>query len=399
MFTCVLRVIWEKVMKELNLKTKTIISICCFVVVFAVIIALASVFDYQISEIMTKGSLDAGEYISHGFYAVAGEVLGTSPLYIVAALSMGIMFWFCLRIIPKKPLAILGSIAAAVLIVVAWWFFFKDIVGYLFEHAANIAHGEQAEVYEFRHAFGVRLVEVLMALCVASLTIFAFKGIKEEHLKKLFWMVVAFVSAAVVALLILNIKGPVGRMRFRAINSSVGENLVRDGIVGYTPWYKANGQPSADIIRMFTDRWPGASDAFKSFPSGHTCSAAMSYAVIMLPDVIDFKHKKAAKVICWVTPIVITGLVATSRIVAGAHYMSDVTFGGTIAFLCMLIAREIFVCRGAHFKALFGKGGAAVVEEAPAESVENALVEEPAQEEVAPEAPVEEAPQEAPQEE
>ncbi|MBO4381205.1 MAG: phosphatase PAP2 family protein [Clostridia bacterium] len=387
-------------MKDLSLKTKTIIAICCFVAVFAVIIALASVFDYQISEIMTKGSLDKGEYISHGFYAVTGEVFGTSPLYIAAALSMGIMFWFCIKIIPKKVFSILGAIAAAVLIVVAWWFFFKDIVGYLFEHAANIAHGEQAEVYEFRHAFGVRLTEVIMALCVAALTVFAFKGIKEEHLKKLFWMVVAFVAGAVVALLLLNIKGPIGRMRFRAINSSVGEVLVRDGIVGYTPWYKANGQPSADIIRMFTDRWPGASDAFKSFPSGHTCSAAMSYVLIMLPDVIDFKHKKAAKVICWVTPIVITGLVATSRIVAGAHYMSDVTFGGTIGFLCLLIAREIFVCKGSHFKALFAKAGAAQAEVAPAESGEvEVLAEEPAEEVV--EAPAEEAApqQEAPAEE
>ena len=371
---------WEKIMKELNLKSKTIIAICCFVTVFAIIIALASVFDFQISQILTKGSLDEGEYISHGFFPVAGEVFGTSPLYIAAALSMGIMFWFCLRIIPKKPLAILGAVASAVLIVVAWWFFFKDIVGYFFEHAANIAHGEQAEVYEFRHAFGVRLVEVLMALCVAPLTIFAFKGIKEENLKKLFWMVVAFISAAVVALLILNIKGPMGRMRFRAINSDLGQALINDGILkGYTPWYKANGQPSDEIIAMFTAKWPGASDAFKSFPSGHTCSAAMSYVLIMLPDVIDFKHKKAAKAICWISPIVITGLVATSRIVAGAHYMSDVTFGGTIAFLCMLIAREIFICKGAHFKALFGRATAGETAEEPAQA--DVQPEQPAEEE------------------
>ena len=378
-------------MKELNLKSKTIIAICCFVAIFAILVALASVFDFQISKILTKGSLDEGEYISHGFFPVAGEVFGTSPLYIAAALSMGIMFWFCLKIIPKKPLSIAGAVVAAVLIVVAWWFFFKDIVGYFFEHAANIAHGEQAEVYEYRHAFGVRLVEVLMALTVAPLTIFAFKGIKEENLKRLGWMVLAFVSAAVVALLLLNIKGPMGRMRFRAINSDVGKNLIDAGILkGYTPWYKANGQPSEEIIAMFTAKWPGASDAFKSFPSGHTCSAAMSYGLIMLPDAIDFKHKKAARLACWIAPILITGLVAISRIVAGAHYMSDVTCGGTIGFLCMLLAREIFVCKGSHFFALFpqarkqkaveaqAEGGevAEQPEEQPAEEIE--IVEESA---------------------
>ncbi|MBR4800722.1 MAG: phosphatase PAP2 family protein [Clostridia bacterium] len=374
-------------MKEMSLKTKTIIAICCFVAIFAILVALASVFDFQISQILTKGSLDEGEYISHGFFPIAGEVFGTSPLYIFAALSMGIAFWFCLKIIPKKVLSVIGAIVAAVLIVVAWWFFFKDIVGYFFEHAANQARenvanvadaeASAAAVYEFRHSFGVRLTEVLMALCVAPLTVFAFKGIKEENLKKLGWMVLAFVAGAVVALLLLNIKGPIGRMRFRAINSSVGKQLIDDGVLkGFTPWYIANGQPSQEIIAMFTAKWPGASDAFKSFPSGHTCSAAMSYVLIMLPDAVDFKHKKAAKVICWVTPILITGLVAISRIVAGAHYMSDVTFGGTIGFLCMLIAREIFLCRGSHFKALFAKSAPAIEEPALQEET---IPEEPAQ--------------------
>ena len=81
----------------------------------------------------------------------------------------------------------------------------------------------------------------------------------------------------------------------------------------------------------------------------------MSYALIMLPDVVDFKHKKFGKIACWVAPIVITMLVAISRIVVGAHYMSDVTFGGTIAFVCFIIAREIFVCKGSHFFAHFPK--------------------------------------------
>lgn len=373
-------------MKELNLKSKTIIGICLFVVIFVALMLVASFCDFDISKIMTKGSLDEGEYISHGFYAVAGEVFGTSPIYIVAALCMGIMFWFCLRIIPKKPLAIIGAVVAGVLAVVAWWFFMKDIVGYLFEHAATKSGAYAGDVYEFRHAFGVRLVEVFAALVIAGLTVFAFKGIKEEHLKKLAWLVLAVIVATAVAqLLIMLIKGPVGRMRFRAINSNVGKTLIDDGLVaGYTPWYKSNGQPSADIIALFTAKWPGAGDAFKSFPSGHTCAAATSYALIMLPYTIKFKREKLAKVLCWLCPIVITGLVATARIVAGAHYMSDVTFGGTLAFVCMMITMEIFVCRGEHFFALFprlakGKGNSAT---------EPAQTEEPAQESAPEEQPI-----------
>ena len=35
--------------------------------------------------------------------------------------------------------------------------------------------------------------------------------------------------------------------------------------------------------------------------------------------------------------------------------MSDVLFGGTLAFLFTMIGREIVIFKGAHFKALFGK--------------------------------------------
>lgn len=33
--------------------------------------------------------------------------------------------------------------------------------------------------------------------------------------------------------------------------------------------------------------------------------------------------------------------------------MSDVTFGGTFAFVSFIIMREIFICKGSHFFALF----------------------------------------------
>ncbi len=347
-------------MKDLSLKSKTIIGICLFAAIFIALILIASFCDFNISKIMTKGSLDEGEYISHGFFPVAGEVLGTSPIYIIAAFCMGIMFWFCLRIVPNKALSIIGAIVSGALLVLAWWFFFKDIIGYLFEHAGNIVGAGttgNADVYEFRHAFGVRLVEILAALLIAGITIFAFMNIKAEHLKKLVWVVIAVVIATAISnALVAIIKKPVGRMRFRAINSDLGQAFINGGqLKGFTPWYKANGQPSSAIIDSFVNTYPGSKDAFQSFPSGHTCSAGTSYAIIMLPYAIDFKHKKLAKALCWTCPIVITGLVAISRIVAGAHYLSDVTFGGTIAFLCMVIAMEIFVCRGEHFFALFPK--------------------------------------------
>lgn len=346
-------------MKSLSLKSKTIISIVLFVAIFAALIAIASVYDFQVSQVLTKNALKPGDYIANDFFGVVGEAVGTSPIYIVLAVCTAILCWFFARTFGKKWWGVTLAVVLAIAGSVAWWYYIKDTFRYVLEHAAaQVGSTAGAIVYEFRHDGAVMAIEWLIALTLQTLNVLAFKNLKPETLKKLVWWVIAVISAVVVAnILIMIIKDPVGRMRYRAINSNVGKLLIDTGVVqGYTPWYISNGQPSEDIIKMFVDTYPGAGDAFKSFPSGHTCAAGMSYALIMLPDVIDFKSeksKKGVKIACWIIPIAITMLVAISRIVVGAHYMSDVTFGGTLAFVCMIIAREVFVCKGSHFFALF----------------------------------------------
>ena len=344
---------------SLSLKNKTIIAIVLFVAIFAALVAIASVFDFQVSQILTKNALKPGDYIANDVFGVVGEAVGTSPIYIVLGVCTAILCWFFARTFGKKWWGVTLAAVFALAGAVAWWFYIKDTFRYVLEHtAAQVGSEAGAVVYEFRHDGAVMAIEWLIALTIQALNVLAFKNLKPETLKKLFWWVVAVISAIVVAnILIMIIKDPVGRMRYRAINSNVGKLLIDTNVVqGYTPWYVSNGQPTDEIIKMFTDVYPGASDAFKSFPSGHTCAAGMSYALIMLPDIIDFKSeksKKGVKIACWIIPIAITMLVAISRIVVGAHYMSDVTFGGTFAFVCMMIAREIFICKGSHFFALF----------------------------------------------
>ncbi|HBP52721.1 MAG TPA: hypothetical protein DD626_05450 [Clostridiales bacterium] len=342
-------------MKSLNIKSRTIIALCLFAVLFVSLVLVATYCDFQVSKILTKNALKPGEYLANDLFGVVGEVVGTSPIYILLSICTVILCWYFAKCFDKKKWAIALAVIFALAGTVAWWFYIKDIMKYVIEHAANEIGAAGSAVYEYRHNGAVIASQVLVALTIQALTVLALRPLKAETLKRLVWWVVAALAACVLAnIIILIVKDPVGRMRFRAINSNVGQRLINAGLVqGYTPWYVRNGQPDEAIINSFIDAYPGASDAFKSFPSGHTCAAGMSYALIMLPDVVDFKHKKAGKIACWVTPVVITMLVAISRIVVGAHYMSDVTFGGTIAFVSFILMREIFVCRGSHFFALF----------------------------------------------
>ncbi len=109
-----------------------------------------------------------------------------------------------------------------------------------------------------------------------------------------------------------------GRVRFR--------ELLRQGSTdGFMPWYRPGG---------FT-----TSNEYKSFPSGHTAGAGVSYLMLLLPYVSP--KWKQHKVWCFVIPLVYTGTVAFSRMVMGAHYLSDVTVGGMISFTAVIIAIKI----------------------------------------------------------
>ena len=108
----------------------------------------------------------------------------------------------------------------------------------------------------------------------------------------------------------------------------------------FTPWYEISG--ARDLL---LGNSPVPKDGFKSFPSGHTFSAGISYVLICLPYLYDRFNNRKWTIIWYVIPICFTGLVGLSRIVAGAHYLSDVLVGGTIAYVAVEVFKYIFIVR------------------------------------------------------
>lgn len=342
---------------KLTTRSKTIIAVSLFIIVFVALILIATFFDFQISQILTKNALPEGEYYANDFYGVFFECIGSAPIYLFAAFVCCVLFWVCLKVWKKKPYSVILAAAFAIGSVAAFTIAISDTLGYIFDHVfARLDPKDFASIDEYYHSVSVVGIEVVFGILLSALALLATSHFKEDTLKKLFKVCITATVALVVAnVLIMIVKDPVGRMRFRSINTALGQSFIASGDVsGYTRWYISNGQPSEEVLKAFELRY-AVTDAFKSFPSGHTCAAASTYMLILLPDVIEFKHKKGAKIACWTIPIAFTMLVAISRIVAGAHYMSDVTFGGTIAFVCIMIAREVLICKGSHFFAVFPK--------------------------------------------
>ena len=81
-------------------------------------------------------------------------------------------------------------------------------------------------------------------------------------------------------------------------------------------------------------------DDFKSFPSGHTAEASILLVPITFLPLAHEKFKKYQMPLFYASCGLVL-LVALARIMAGAHFLSDVSFGATIVLSILVITNEI----------------------------------------------------------
>lgn len=174
--------------------------------------------------------------------------------------------------------------------------------------------GKHFFVEEYRMAFSLLWG---IGFGVAALYAVRFVTVPDEFKRPLFTAAVIGVGVMTAQLLTVDImKNLWGRVRFRDLLSS-------GSCDGFTAWFVINGK-----------------NGNKSFPSGHTAGAGMSYLLMLLPF-IDKKREKYRAVYFW-CPFIYTSTVALTRLVMGAHYLSDVTVGGVIAFSCVLVGIKVY---------------------------------------------------------
>lgn len=325
-------------------KKKVIVSIVLFILIFGGLLATATFTDLQVSNILTARALASHKYITNDFFGATLEAVGTTPIYIILAFAFEIFFWYVMYYRKggaKIVLAVLSQIAAAV----SAYIMFDDTLGYIKKHLVLMDNpvGLHTGMY-------LKLICLFFAVLITFAAAFAVKNFSQESIKKLLGFSVATILVAAIPTIVINlcVKGIVGRIRYRAMN--MYPDNANYGFAAFARWYEVKGQwmDKETLTALFN-----STDALKSFPSGHTASAGVVYSLTMLNDALGIKNKKV-RALFWILPVVVTGLVAISRIVVGAHFFSDVLVGGTMAFVVMIIAREIFVCKGSNIKALKG---------------------------------------------
>lgn len=259
-------------MKKIKLQ-KQHIALMTLTVLTIALFSLSAFYDLSISRELYNSSSWFGQFFYH---------VGELPTYLFLPFAFTVLFYNFMR----KP-AIYFKIIAAVHFVLALCSWFLLLERFVF----SVFLPWDSYVIAFIICFILNLV-----------TVIGFGYINIQVMNKLAKFATAFIviALATVVLTIL-IKDLWGRIRFR--------NLLPD-YSNFTPWYKINGV-----------------NGHKSFVSGHVSGASVLFSFLLL-------KKSFPKLVKFNVPIIIfssvfVSLTALSRIVLGAHYLSD-TLGGLL---------------------------------------------------------------------
>lgn len=306
--------------EQMSNKKKQLLSIVMLLGIFGALLALATAFDLQVSHILADGNLAADRYYSVSLLCNIVEIVGAWPVWAAAVFAASVMVIYFHA---KKGAGRIFVVFFFCLSTLGAMFLLRDGLKYAF----RIYDRE-----ELLEGPGTYIVSLVFGM-VAAVTVLKLAGKRiKQNMDSLLPFALAIICSCCCYFIIEIVKSPVGRMRFR------GMHLLGDYSY-FTPWYQASA------ARKLLEGSGLVKDCFKSFPSGHTFSAGISYILIMLPDVFPRFRTKKGKILSYVIPVCYTGFVGFFRIAAGAHFFSDVLVGGTLAYLAVQIFRYVFLRR------------------------------------------------------
>lgn len=173
------------------------------------------------------------------------------------------------------------------------------------------------------------------------------RKLDKAKLKKIEALALAGVLFGICIKIIEELKPITGRVRVREMiaysNGFLNEEGLSEGryspltkamadstdFSAYTPWYKIGDDM-------------GVYNRADSFPSGHTSCSCASFLLYLVTLTYD-KLKKFAP-LAWVVSFAYVIAVGFSRMVAGAHYLTDVAGAAILAYSFFLIVYKIY-CR------------------------------------------------------
>ena len=172
---------------------------------------------------------------------------------------------------------------------------------------------------------------------------FLFRDCKNKNMWIVFCIIIVILLIALLGVIPM-IKDNMHRPRYRLISTTP---------IDFHNWW----EPCKNYKEL-KELYHVASDDFKSYPSGHTAETS----ILLVPTTfLPLAHEKFKK---YQLPVFIAGgalvlLVGFARILAAAHFLSDVSWGAAIMLILLVITNEVVM----RIKALQLEGRKAIEEE------------------------------------
>lgn len=188
-------------------------------------------------------------------------------------------------------------------------------------------------------------VYFIICAVVAAAVIFLCRNIDKEKLRKLEALALAGVLLGIFFKIVEECKTITNRVRFREMvaysNGFLNEKGLSEG--KYSPLTSAMAQ-NADFS-AFTQWYKigddmGVYNRADSFPSGHTTQAITVF--LTYPLFLAFDKLKKFAPIALIASFVFTAVMALTRLITGAHYLTDVAGAMLIGYTLFLIVYNIY---------------------------------------------------------
>lgn len=195
-----------------------------------------------------------------------------------------------------------------------------------------------------------QLVYFAISFAVAVISIWLFSLLGKEKLKNLEGFALSAILLGISFKLVEECKTITHRVRFREMVAysngffnekglSEGKDLaLRSQMVkntdfgAFTPWYKKSADSGVYSYHLFSRT--------DSFPSGHTTSACAVLLSALVCNHSEKMKKFTFPVVCLCMFFV--ALMGYTRLIMGAHYLSDVVFAAIIGYTLFLFVNKIY---------------------------------------------------------
>ncbi len=278
----------------------------CVVAVFIIILGLTlgAFFDLDISKALAIKEVDGTlEIVNHPISSHVLAVLGYATYAVLGGFACAVIILNLLR--KKEPLKVIEKIISIGL--------FFAIIALM----AFLAYKSMKTISTSSFGFWHYLMMALMLFVMTFIIWFVSINLNPKVVKKCFVPAIYTIITLVSAYLFNEVAKFIwGRIRIR--------DLVAAGSLdGFVNWYQVSGHTGYD-----------------SFPSGHALQAILMFMIILW--MVALGASKKAKVITSVGIVCWTVLMMFSRILAGAHFLSDVTAGFAVGFAFVYISFVMF---------------------------------------------------------